>query len=247
MALLSLSNIVISYQQDGKNFTTVDDVSFSLERGERVVILGPSGCGKSSLLRTVAGFQPAAQGIIQLNGKTIKGSGTDRIMVFQDFDQVLPWKTVYENVAFALKLQNRLDKHQIVETALSYINKVRLTPYKDYYPHQLSGGMKQRLAIARSLALKPEILLMDEPFGALDALTRKALQDELLQLWKDSPFTMVLVTHSIEEAINLGTRIIVLSSPPAHIIKEFNVSQSDHSSLYKNITSSLNEGYSYAA
>ena len=152
------------------------------------------------------------------------------MMVFQEFDQLPPWKTVKENVMFPLVASGKMKRREAVERALHYIEKVRLTPFADSYPHTLSGGMKQRVAIARGMAMEPDVLLMDEPFAALDALTRRKMQEELLRLWEDIKFTMLFVTHSIEEAIIVGSRILVLSPHPGRVRAELNADQFDHQS-----------------
>src|SRR5205814_1028430 len=176
-------------------------VGFQVFRSDRYVMLGPSGCGKSTLLKAVGGYIEPVEGEMWLNGKPIRKPGPDRVMVFQEFDQLLPWKTVRENVTFALAASGKLPRRESEERAMHYIEKVNLGKFADSYPHTLSGGMKQRVAIARGMAMEPEILLMDEPFAALDALTRRKMQDELLQLWDDTHFTVLFVTHSIPEAV----------------------------------------------
>jgi NitT/TauT family transport system ATP-binding protein len=189
--------------------------------GERTILLGPSGCGKSTLLKAIAGFIKPVEGQILLNGKTVSRPGPDRMMVFQEFDQLLPWKTVQENIVFPM-LINGISRSEADARALAYIEKVNLTSFRDAYTHTLSGGMKQRVAIARALAMEPGILLMDEPFAALDALTRQKMQEELLELWASSRCAMVFVTHSIDEAILIGSRIVVLSPHPGRVRAELN-------------------------
>jgi NitT/TauT family transport system ATP-binding protein len=186
------------------------------------VILGPSGCGKSTLLKAVAGFLPTVEGEILVDGAPVRDAGPDRIMVFQEFDQLLPWKTVRDNVTFPL-LQGGVGRKEALERAALNLERVGLGRFADLYPHMLSGGMKQRVAIARAMALEPKILLMDEPFAALDALTRRHMQDELLRLWDDVGFTLLFVTHSIEEAIVVGSRILLLSPHPGRVRAELNV------------------------
>src|SRR5688572_607154 len=181
--LLDVEGVTLQYKSDGKVVTATDGVSFHVRRSDRFVILGPSGCGKSTLLKAVAGFIRPTSGRILLNGKAVTAPGPDRVVVFQEFDQLLPWKTVKQNITFALTASGRLPRRDADDRAMRVIEKVKLTPFADSFPHTLSGGMKQRVAIARAMAMEPDVLLMDEPFAALDALTRVAMQEELLQLW----------------------------------------------------------------
>ncbi|HVR55191.1 MAG TPA: ABC transporter ATP-binding protein, partial [Pseudorhodoferax sp.] len=189
---------------------------------ERYVLLGPSGCGKSTLLKAIAGFIAPVEGEIRLDGKRVTAPGPDRIVVFQEFDQLPPWKTVRENVVFPLLASRTLPRKEATERALHYLDKVGLSKFADVHPHQLSGGMKQRVAIARALAMQPRVLLMDEPFAALDALTRRKMQEELLALWDEVRFTLLFVTHSIEEALVVGSRIALLSPHPGRMRAEIN-------------------------
>jgi NitT/TauT family transport system ATP-binding protein len=191
-------------------------------QGDRFVVVGPSGCGKSTLLKAVGGYLAPTEGEIRLKGELITQPGPDRIMVFQEFDQLLPWMTVLENVMFPLKTTGTLKGKAAADRAMQYIEKVKLADFANSYPHTLSGGMKQRVAIARGMAMEPDILLMDEPFAALDALTRTRMQDELLSLWDDIRFTVLFVTHSIPEAIKLGSRILLLSPHPGQVKAEIN-------------------------
>jgi NitT/TauT family transport system ATP-binding protein len=186
------------------------------------LLLGPWVCGKSTLLKAVGGYMAPTEGEIRLNDKVVRKPGTDRMMVFQEFDQLLPWKTVKQNVMFPLAESGKLKGQAIEDKAMQYIEKVNLTKFADSYPHTLSGGMKQRVAIARGMAMEPQILLMDEPFAALDALTRRKMQDELLQLWDDTRFTVLFVTHSIPEAIRVGSRILLLTPHPGQVKAELN-------------------------
>ena len=219
-ALLEVDRVTLRYRSDGRVVTATEEVSFSIVQGDRLVLLGPSGCGKSSLLKAIGGYLQPAAGRIALHGRPVTAPGPDRMMVFQEFDQLLPWKTVHGNVLFALESSGRLQGQAARERADAAVAKVKLSAFAGAYPHQLSGGMKQRVAIARGLAMEPDILLMDEPFAALDALTRSAMQDEVLRLWQETRFTVVFVTHSIQEAIRVGSRILLLSPHPGRLKEE---------------------------
>ena len=188
----------------------IQDVTLTLHQHDFLCILGPSGCGKTTLLRCIAGFEDY-EGRIELEGKVVTKPSIERVMVFQDFNQLFPWKTVKQNVCFPLKMSRKYNKTQITELADEALRKVGLQGYNGYYPHQLSGGMKQRVAIAKALALKPKVVLMDEPFASLDAITRNMLQAELLKLWRENDMTVIFVTHNIQESITIGNRMIVLS------------------------------------
>lgn len=209
--ILEIRHLTKSFLNSGgkeKN-EVLNDLSFTVEKNEFLSILGPSGCGKTTLLRCTAGFETFT-GDILVNGKASTEPGTDRIMVFQDFNQLFPWKTVEKNIQYALKLQGIRDKAELKSMSDKALKKVKLDGYQNYYPYQLSGGMKQRVAIAKAFALKPSIILMDEPFAALDAMTRNRLQRELLELHAQEECTILFITHNIQEAIVLGTRIMVL-------------------------------------
>jgi NitT/TauT family transport system ATP-binding protein len=220
--LLAVDNVTLQYKTEQHLVTATYRVGFEVREGERFVLLGPSGCGKSTLLKAVAGFMAPVEGEIRLNGREIKQPGSDRMMVFQEFDQLLPWKTVLGNVLFPQLVNRRMPKDQATEHARAMLAKVNLTRFENVFPHMLSGGMKQRVAIARALAMEPAVLLMDEPFAALDALTRRNMQEELKALWDDVGFTVLFVTHSIEEAILVGSRILVLSPHPGRVKAELN-------------------------
>jgi NitT/TauT family transport system ATP-binding protein len=219
--LLRASGVTLQYKTPDHLVTATYRVSFDIFPAERFVILGPSGCGKSTLLKAVAGFIKPVEGNILLKGQPVAEPGPDRMMVFQEFDQLLPWKTVLQNIMFPM-LENGVRRSEARERALDAVKRVGLAEFVDVYPHMLSGGMKQRCAIARAMAMKPDVLLMDEPYGSLDALTRRKMQDELLQLWDDIRFTLVFVTHSIEEAVIVGSRIAVLSPHPGQVRAELN-------------------------
>jgi NitT/TauT family transport system ATP-binding protein len=225
--MLAVDGVTLQYRTKSHLVTAVYRVSFNVRQADRFVILGPSGCGKSTLLKAVGGFVHPVEGRIRLGGVPIRKPGRDRVFVFQEFDQLLPWKTVKDNITFALSTAERFNRRDAEERALHFIRKVNLSEFANSYPHTLSGGMKQRAAIARAMALEPQVLLMDEPFAALDALTRSNLQEELLQLWEEMKFTMLFVTHSIPEAIRLGNRILLLSARPGQVKAEINGNGTD--------------------
>jgi NitT/TauT family transport system ATP-binding protein len=219
--LMRVEGVTLQYKTPDHLVTATYRVSFDIHHRERLVLLGPSGCGKSTLLKAIAGFLTPVEGRITLKDRVVSAPGPDRMMVFQEFDQLLPWKTVGANVAYPM-LINGIRKEEAHARALDALAKVNLTKFVDAFPHMLSGGMKQRVAIARAMAMKPDVLLMDEPYAALDALTRRKMQDELLQLWEDVGFTLVFVTHSIEEAVVVGSRVVVLSPHPGQVRAELN-------------------------
>src|SRR6202020_2571241 len=219
--LLDVRGVTMRYKTQAHLITATYRVSFSVLQGDRFVVVGPSGCGKSTLLKAVGGYLTPTEGEITLKGKAGPSPGPDRMMVFQEFDQLLPWKTVLENVTFPLKTTGALRGKQATDRAMQYLEKVKLADFAGSYPHTLSGGMKARVAIARGMAMEPDILLMDEPFAALDAFTRQQMQDELLRLWEGTKFTVVFVTHSIAEAIKIGSRILILSPHPGRVRAEF--------------------------
>lgn len=204
--LLTVSKVTKIFRSQEKK-AGIKNISFSVKEGEFLAIVGPSGCGKSTLLRCIAGFEKIDSGKIWLQGKQIKNPGPDRFMVFQGLDQLFPWLTVKENIIFALKSVNK--KGDYNERTDYFIEMVGLSEYKDYYPYQLSGGMKQRVSIARALSVEPKLLLMDEPFGSLDAFSRKAMQGKLLEIWEKTKATILFVTHDLEEAIDISDRILV--------------------------------------
>ena len=224
-ALLQVEGLTLEYATHDRVVRATHRVSFDVHAGDRFVLLGASGCGKSSLLKAIGGFLPAREGEIRLDGEPVREPGPDRIVVFQEFDQLPPWKTVLANVMFPLLASDRLTKAQARERALEVLAKVGLADFADAHPHTLSGGMKQRVAIARALAMRPKVLLMDEPFAALDAMTRRRMQEELLELWDEERFTLLFVTHSIEEALVVGNRILVLSPHPGRVRAELNAHQ----------------------
>ncbi len=226
--LLVVDDVTLQYKTEQHLVTATWKVGFEVYAGERFVLLGPSGCGKSTILKAVAGFMQPVAGAIRLDGREIERPGSDRMMVFQEFDQLLPWKTVLGNVLFPLLVNRRMPRREAEAHARDLLAKVNLTRFENVYPHMLSGGMKQRVAIARALAMEPTVLLMDEPFAALDALTRRKMQEELVALWNDVRFTVIFVTHSIEEAVLVGSRILVLSPHPGRVKAELDA---DHLSF----------------
>ncbi|MGZ5871969.1 MAG: ABC transporter ATP-binding protein [Bradyrhizobium sp.] len=196
-------------------------IDLTIPEGEFVCMIGASGCGKSTLLRIIAGFEEPTTGDVSMHGKAITGPGSDRGMVFQDY-ALFPWMTVRQNISFGPR-QRQLPREEIAKTTDEFVRMVGLERFADRYPNQLSGGMKQRVAIARVLANNANILLMDEPFGALDALTREQLQHELLQIWKRTGVTTIFVTHSVEEAVLLADRVLVMSAGPGRIDSDFRI------------------------
>jgi NitT/TauT family transport system ATP-binding protein len=217
---LEVKDLTLQYKTEAYLLTATRKVSFSANESDRLILLGPSGCGKSTILKAIGGFLKPAAGSISLNGNEIKKPGADRAMVFQEFDQLPPWKTALENIVFAIRETRKLKKAEARDEARSLLEKVNLIKFADHYPHALSGGMKQRVAIARCLAIQSKIILMDEPFASLDALTRQKMQEELLELWVGTKLTLVFVTHSIDEAITLGNRIVLLSPHPGRVMDE---------------------------
>lgn len=204
-----------------EKFTAIEDISLELQEGEFLVLVGPSGSGKSTLLDLLGGLSTPTAGEILLDGKPITGPGLDRGIVFQQY-ALLPWRTARANIEFGLEAKG-LRRKARRELSEHYLELVGLTGFGDRYPHELSGGMKQRVAIARSLAFDPEVLLMDEPFAALDAQTRESLQDELLRIWRATGKTILFITHGIDEAVYLGQRVAVLTSRPGRIKAEIDV------------------------
>src|ERR1043166_5232299 len=225
--LLEVKGVTLQYKTPDHLVTATYRIDFEVFEGERFILLGPSGCGKSTLLKAVGGYMMPTEGEIRLKGNLIKHPGPDRMMVFQEFDQLLPWKTVKQNVMFPLESASKLSRREAEDRAMHYINKVNLANFSGSFPPPLSGGMNQRGAIARGMAMEPDILLRDEPFAALDALTRRKMQDELMQLWSDTRFTVLFVTHSIPEAVKVGNRILLLSPHPGQVKAELNSDGSD--------------------
>ena len=216
-----INNVQKVFKTPGGDVVALKDINLTIQPGEFVCLLGPSGCGKSTLLNAVAGFQPPSDGQIIIDQKTIRSPGPDRGMVFQEY-ALFPWMTVAQNIAFGLEVQKK-EKAEIDLTVNQLLDLLHLKDFCDRYPKDLSGGMRQRVAIARVLALDSPIMLMDEPFGALDALSRRTLQQELVKIWSDLGKTIVFVTHSIEEAIFLADRIVVMTYRPGTIKADLRV------------------------
>jgi NitT/TauT family transport system ATP-binding protein len=213
-ASLGVEHVSHAFDIDGSALPVLDDVSFAVKPGEFIALLGPSGCGKSTLLRLVAGLEPPRSGVLRENGDAIAGPFPSRVVVFQD-PTLFPWRTVWNNVALGLEAQGILKgQRQRVDDAIELVG---LSKFRNAYPHQLSGGMAQRVALARALVNDPKILILDEPLGKLDSLTRITMQAELVALWQRKGFTTLLVTHDVEEALFLANRVIVFSDRPARI------------------------------
>lgn len=219
---VSIKDVTVSFKGSKGTFTAIKDINLDIKKGEIVALIGHSGCGKSTLMNTISGMVSPSKGEVIANGNTVKGPGPDRGIVFQNYS-LLPWLTVYKNIYEAVdsvfKDKTSTEKHELVEENLKMVN---LTQHKDKLPGQLSGGMKQRVAIARAFAINPSILLLDEPFGALDALTKGSMHIELLKLWNldNRNKTIVMVTHDIEEAIFLSDRVVVMNNGPEATIKK---------------------------
>ncbi len=219
---ITLSGVFRSYANSRGSFTpALQNIDLEIEQGEFVCIVGPSGCGKSTLLHLLAGLDRPTTGDIRVDGAPIQGPGTDRILLFQELG-LFPWLTVRQNVEFGLKMAGA-SRDERRDRARQFLRLVHLSHFEDHYIHQLSGGMKQRVALARSLALRPKILLMDEPFAALDAQTRDMLHDELERIWKETAPTIVFVTHNVREAVRLGDRVLLMSFRPGRIKSQFQV------------------------
>ncbi|RZI66638.1 MAG: ABC transporter ATP-binding protein [Variovorax sp.] len=214
---IRFENVTVDFPTSHGPMRVLDDVSFDIRQGEFVSIIGPSGCGKTTMMNIVGGFVEPTQGRVLLDGAPVKAPGPDRGVIFQEYG-VFPWLTVKQNIAFGLKLgASKVPAAEREETVARYMQLMGLTDFANHFPKHLSGGMRQRLAIARAYAVKPEFLLMDEPFGALDAQTRSAMQDLLLDVLQREDKTVMLITHSVEEAIYLSSRIVVVTARPARI------------------------------
>ena len=217
-ALVLIDHVQLGYWVGDRFHVAVGDASFEIRPREKMIVIGPSGCGKSTMLKAIAGFIAPTAGSIAVDGRTTLAPGPDRAVVFQEFDQLFPWRSVLDNVAYPLRINGRSRK-AAAAAARRFLELTNLAHAADRLPHQLSGGMKQRVAIARALALEPTLLLMDEPFGALDAITRQRLQGELNRIVDETHVTLFFVTHSIEEALVLGDRVVVLGNAPSTVLE----------------------------
>jgi NitT/TauT family transport system ATP-binding protein len=212
---ISIGHVTKEYSANGKSLKAVDDVCLDINDSEFICIVGPSGCGKSTLLRMIAGLEPVTGGEISMGDKKVTSPSPEIGFVFQEYT-LFPWRTVEKNVEFGLEMK-KLPPDERSRIAAKYLDMVGLSKFKDSYPHQLSGGMRQRTAIARTLAVNPEILLMDEPFGALDAQTRNILQEQLLEIWHKERKKVLFVTHNVDEAVFLADKVIVMTARPGRI------------------------------
>ncbi|MBZ5678934.1 MAG: ABC transporter ATP-binding protein [Acidobacteriia bacterium] len=219
---VALSDICLSYRTaKGERLLALDNINLQVRAGEFLCIVGPSGCGKSTLLHLIAGLHHQTSGQVLVDGKAVQGPGTDRILIFQELG-LFPWLTVGQNVEFGMKMKG-MSKAAREEKVRYYLRLVHLSQFRDSYTHQLSGGMRQRVALARALATEPDVLLMDEPFAALDAQTRDLLHDELERIWAETGRTIIFVTHNVREAIRLGDRVALLTFRPGRVKSQFPV------------------------
>ena len=216
MPHIEIRDVSLVYDTPAGQVTGIQSASFNIEQSEFLCIVGPSGCGKSTLLNIIAGFLQPTGGVIQIGGKAVKGYGQDRGVVFQDFAQLFPWRTALGNVTFGLEMKG-VGKAEREEIALRQLRLVKLEKFVQSYPHHLSGGMQQRVAIARALAYNPSVLLMDEPFAALDALTRDDMQRLLAEVWRETRKTVIYVTHNVAEAVYLADRVVVMTPHPGRV------------------------------
>ena len=218
---IEIEDVSISFRSAAATYHAVETTSLKISAGEFVCILGPSGCGKSTLLNSIAGYVAPTTGVVSVDGYQVEGPGPDRGMVFQQYS-LLPWKTVYENVAFGPKMAG-FSRTEAGSIANTFLGLVGLKKFGSRYPAELSGGMQQRVGIARALANYPSVLLMDEPFGALDAQTRLMMQESLLEIWQKFGTTVVFVTHDVDEAVFLADRVLIMSAAPGRIIEDVKV------------------------
>jgi NitT/TauT family transport system ATP-binding protein len=219
---IEVKNVTFEYQVEKGRVLAIKDINFSVRHSEFLCLLGPSGCGKTTILNILAGLLQPTAGEIRIGSTPLNGSGQNRGVVFQDFAQLFPWRTARYNVEFGLEMR-KVDKMTRARTAIEFLRLVGLEKFADVYPHQLSGGMQQRVAIARSLAYNPQVLLMDEPFAALDAMTRDDMQQLLTDVWQKTKKTIVYITHNVSEAVFLGDKVIVLNAHPGTVKAEITV------------------------
>jgi NitT/TauT family transport system ATP-binding protein len=213
---IELRHITFEYETADGPLTALQDVSFGVDSSEFLCVVGQSGCGKTTLLNIVAGFLTPTKGEVRIGGQPVAGKGFDRGIVFQDFAQLFPWRTAQRNVEFGLEMKG-IPREERAEVALRFLRLVNLEKFTRAYPHELSGGMQQRVAIARALAYNPAVLLMDEPFAALDALTREEMQRFLVDVWRETRKTVIYVTHNVSEAVYLGDRVVILTPHPGTV------------------------------
>ena len=222
MVKLAIDRLTKRYWRDSREVLALSDVTLSVEDGEFMAIVGPSGCGKTTMLNIVAGLLPYDQGTVAIDGKRVAGPGIDRAVVFQH-SSLLPWRTIAGNIRYGMELQKRFDKAAMQERCDHFIKLVGLSGFERHFPSELSGGMQQRVNLARALAADPKVLLMDEPFAALDAQTREFMQSELLKIWSEARKTVLFITHQINEAIYLADRVVVMSARPGCVKDVFRI------------------------
>lgn len=240
-SMIELRDVSVVYEGKYNRTVAVQNVTFDVYRSDFIVLLGPSGCGKSTILNLIAGFNFVSSGSIKMHGEDIKGPCRNRGVVFQSTN-LFPWLNVRDNINYGLKI-NKLDSSEIELRTDKYLDMIGLSSYAEHYPFELSGGMKQRVALARTLINRPEILLMDEPLGALDAITRTSMQDFIRELWKKENQTFFMITHDIDEALTLGSRVLVMSKSPGRILKEFELDFHNKIQLDESYTPSLDRTY----
>jgi NitT/TauT family transport system ATP-binding protein len=218
LAFIAVEGLTKRFNSAGRERAVFEDLHFAIAEGEFLTIVGPSGCGKSTLLKIVAGLVPASAGAVRFKGGLVAAPPREMVYVFQQYEKsIFPWLTVRQNVAFGLKKRDELDRQTKAARVQGFIERVQLAEFAEYYPSQLSGGMQQRVALARALACQPAVLLMDEPFSAVDALTRANLQQLVLELWQELKLTVVFVTHDVDEAVFLSSRAVALAGAPARV------------------------------
>jgi len=222
--IIAIENLAKVFSVNGRVLTVFDNLCCHIEQGSFLSIVGPSGCGKSTLLKLICGLDAPTRGMVSFDGRPVHGPARGMIYVFQQYTKsIFPWRTVLQNVAFGLNAARKLDREQARQKCLEYIRLVGLDGYENYHPYQLSGGMQQRVCIARALICEPHVLLMDEPFSAVDAMTRAILQELILKIWETIPVTILFVTHDVDEAVFLSTRVVSLSRAPAKVREDLTI------------------------